>query len=94
MKAAWPACTGALVAMPNVSIRSADEDTRCIEAGFSVSLWSRGEDLRISLLSAGEAETQVEISTDTKQQLKRKRNRRNYDDLECAVRHQIARLTV
>ena len=91
---AYMACVDALAGMPNMSVRYTDEATRTIEASISVTLWSRGEDIRVSLTPEGDSETRIDVSTDTRQQpLAPAKDRRNYDDLECAVRYQLNRMT-
>ena len=93
--AAYQACASALSIMSNLYIQRADEQERIFEASIRVSLWSRGEDLLISLSPVGETETRISVSSGTgKQLLGGERNHRNYDDLECAVRYQISRLPV
>jgi hypothetical protein len=89
--AAYKACINALLAIPGMSIGCAEEKTYSIEASVKRSLWARGEDLRIFITSDGDVGTLVDICSDSKD---RDKDRRNYDDLECAVRCQLSRLTI
>jgi len=90
--AAYKACAAALASVPGVSVNAADEASHIINISVRASLWTRGEDIRLVLLPAGEAETLVCIYSETQSKATGKaKNRRNYDDLECAVRWQLSR---
>jgi len=90
--AAYKACAAALASVPNMSIEAADEASYTINISVRASLWTRGEDIRLVLLPAGEAETLVCIYSETQSKATGKaKNRRNYEDLECAVRWQLSR---
>ena len=90
--AAYKACIAAAASMPGVSVTAADESAHTVDLSFRASLWTRGEDVRLVLLPAGEAETLVCIYSETQSKATGKaKNRRNYEDLECAVRWQLSR---
>jgi hypothetical protein len=88
---AYKACIRALAGMPSIDVGNIDENALSIEASVKRTLWSPGEELRILVRQGDDAETLVEVSRDAANQSK---DRRNYDDLECAVRCQISRLTI
>ena len=89
---AYRACAAALASVPNVSIHAADEASHTIIISVRASLWTRGEDIRLALFPAGEAETLICIFSETQNKaLGAAKRRRNYDDLECAVRWQLSR---
>jgi hypothetical protein len=90
--AAYKACAAALSAMPGMSVEKADEAAHTINFSVRASLWARGEDIRLVLAPAGETETLISVFSDT--DMKKPgagKYRRNYDDLECAVRWQLSR---
>jgi len=90
--AAYKACAAAVKSMPGMSIEAADEASHTMNISVRASLWTRGEDMRLVLFPDGEAETLICIFSETQNKvLGAAKHRRNYDDLECAVRWQLSR---
>jgi hypothetical protein len=89
---AYNACAAVLASMPNMSAEAADEAAHTIKISVRASLWTRGEDIRLVLAPAGETETLISLFSETENKAPgAAKNRRNYDDLECAVRWQLSR---